>query len=98
MKEKSYACFKYFMLELLFFHVSSFLLMWIYYKFIVALVINIILGLFLLLFIRNGYDIISELHVEESEAVSGKFNTLKGGLVDIDKKRHVEKSSSQGSY
>ncbi len=73
MKDKSFVCFRYFMLELFFFHISSFLLMWIYYKFIVALVINIILLLFLLLFIRNGYDIITELHVDEDTAISGKF-------------------------
>jgi hypothetical protein len=73
MKEKSFKCFKYFMLELLFFHISSFLLMWIYYRFFVALVINIILLAFLALFIRNGYDIISELYIDENKAVSGKF-------------------------
>ena len=65
LKDKSFSCFKYFMLELLFFHVSSFLLMWIYYRFLVALVINIILGGFLLLFIRNGLDIVTQLHVDD---------------------------------
>ena len=57
LKSKSFACFRYFMFELLFFHVSSFLLMWIYYRFVVALVINVILGAFLLLFVRNGVEI-----------------------------------------
>jgi hypothetical protein len=73
MKVKSFVCFKYFMCELFFFHVSSFLLMWIYYKFIVAVVVNIILILFLLIFIRNGYDIISELYIDEEDAVTGTF-------------------------
>ena len=73
LKEKSFQCFKFFMLELFFFHVSSFLLMWIYYQFIVALIINIILGAFLLFFVRNGMDILSSLYIEESETVSGKF-------------------------
>ena len=72
------------MLELFFFHVSSFLLMWIYYQFIVALVINIILGAFLLFFVRNGMDILSSLYIEESETVSGKFKTLNQNIVDID--------------
>jgi hypothetical protein len=76
MKEKSFSCFKFFMCELFFFHVSSFLLMWIYYKFIVALVVNIILMLFLLLFVRNGTEIIQELYVKEDDAVSGKFETI----------------------
>ncbi|CDW80608.1 superoxide dismutase [Stylonychia lemnae] len=73
LKEKSYQCFKYFMLELLFFHISSFLLMWIYYRFLVALIINIILGLFLMLFVRNGYDIVKELYVEEGDAKSSEL-------------------------
>jgi hypothetical protein len=47
--------------------------MWIYYKFIVAVVVNIILILFLLIFIRNGYDIISELYIDEEDAVTGTF-------------------------
>lgn len=75
------------MLELLCFHISSFLLMWIYYRFLVALIINIILGLFLLMFVRNGYDIYSELWVEESSAVSGKFHSYKDNLVDLDTKK-----------
>lgn len=77
LKTRSVSCFRYFMLELLFFHISSFLLMWIYYRFVVALIINLILGSFLLLFVRNGLDIVGQLHVREDEAVSGKFESLK---------------------
>ncbi len=84
LKEKSFQCFKFFMLELLFFHVSSFLLMWIYYRFIVALIINIILGAFLLFFVRNGIDIIQELYIDENDAVSGKFTNLNQKLGDLD--------------
>ena len=58
--------------------------MWIYYRFIVALVINFILGAFLIFFIKNGMDIISELYIEEGDAVSGKFQSFKDNLVDID--------------
>ena len=89
LKAKSFSCFRYFMLELLFFHVSSFLLMWIYYRFIVALVINVILGAFLLLFVRNGLDIVTQLHVDEAEAVTGKFKNFGDNLVsgDLDKRR-----------
>ena len=77
------------MLQLLFFHVSSFLLMWIYYRFLVALVINVILGAFLLLFIRNGYDIVSQLYIAENDAVSAKFLSFADNIVgrDLDKKR-----------
>ncbi len=66
LKDKSFSCFRFFMLELLFFHISSFLLMWIYYRFLVALILNIILGAFLVLFIRNGLDIVSQLHVDDA--------------------------------
>ena len=59
LKSKSFVCFKYFMFELLFFHISSFLLMWIYYRFLTALILNVILGIFLLLFVRNGLEIVN---------------------------------------
>jgi hypothetical protein len=61
------------MLQLLFFHISSFLLMWVYYRFLTALIINIILAAFLIVFVRNGHDIITRLWVDEGEAVTGKF-------------------------
>jgi hypothetical protein len=47
--------------------------MWLLYTPHVALVVNIVLGVFLILFIMNGYDIISKLYVRDDEAVSGKF-------------------------
>ena len=60
--------------------------MWIYYPFIVALIVNIILGVFLAIFIRNGYEIITELHVDEASAVQGIFETLKAeNFRDIDR-------------
>jgi hypothetical protein len=73
MKEESMQCFYFFIGQLLFFHISSFLLMWVLYSSEVAIVVNIVLLLFLLLFIANGLDIYQRLHVSESEAVSGKF-------------------------
>ena len=80
LKAKSFECFRYFMLELLFFHISSFMLMWIYYRFIVALIVNIVLGIFLFFFVRNGYDILRELYIEDKDAVSGAFNVFKDKL------------------
>lgn len=73
MKAESNQVFYFFMGQLLFFHISSFLLMWLLYTPHVALVVNIVLGIFLILFIMNGYDIISKLYVRDDEAVSGKF-------------------------
>jgi len=66
---------------------SSFLLMWTLYSKPVAIVINIILGIFLLLFIVNGKDIYEKLAVSEDEAVSGKFTNFVQyeGMEDLDK-------------
>ena len=73
MKQESNHCFGFFILQLLFFHVSSFLLMWLYYPWKVAFFINLILGAFLLVFIKNGYEIYSKLYVRDEEAISGQF-------------------------
>jgi hypothetical protein len=47
--------------------------MWLYYPFKVALVINIILMTFLVLFIKNGSEIYSSLYVQDDQAVTGQF-------------------------
>jgi len=69
----SIRAFRYFLIQLLFFHISSFLLMWCYYQFLVALVINCVLGAFLVMFVMNGKEIIEKLWVSEGDAVIGKF-------------------------
>ena len=56
-KTESRNCFTFFMLQLLSFHCSSFLLMWVLYSRTVALIINVILGIFLVLFIHQGLEI-----------------------------------------
>lgn len=56
---------------MLFFHVSSFLLMWLYYPTKVAIVINIILMVFLIVFVKNGWEIVDKLYIKEGEAVTG---------------------------
>ena len=71
MKKESTSCFTFFILQLLFFHVSSFLLMWLYYPTKVAIMINVILFAFLLIFIRSGWEIYNKLHVRDDEAVTG---------------------------
>lgn len=73
MKKESTNCFIFFILQLLFFHVSSFLLMWLYYPVKVAFLINMILGGFLVVFIKNGWEIYEKLHVKDDEAVTGQF-------------------------
>lgn len=45
--------------------------MWLYYSTKVALVINIILLVFLIVFIKNGWDIFDKLYVKDDDAVTG---------------------------
>ena len=71
MKTEAVACFAFFMLQLLFFHISSFTLMWMLYRTRVAIIVNIVLMVFLILFMVNGYKIWSLLHVSDYDAVSG---------------------------
>mmetsp|Transcript_16330 Transcript_16330/g.27618 ORF Transcript_16330/g.27618 Transcript_16330/m.27618 type:complete len:216 (+) Transcript_16330:80-727(+) len=77
MKTKSFQCFWFFVSELMFFHIASFMLMWILYSPIVALVVNIVLLVFLLQFFSECMDIIERLYVKEDQAVSGKLNLLR---------------------
>jgi hypothetical protein len=73
--------------------------MWIYYRFIVALVINLILGGFLLLFIRNGVEIVRQLYVDENEAVSARFISFAENLIggDLDKRSRFMDTGSRQS-
>ena len=73
MKDESTNCFYFFISQLFFFHISSFLLMWVLYTSYVALVVNMVLLVFLIIFIINGIDIFNKLHLSEDEIVSGKF-------------------------
>jgi len=61
------------MLQLFFFHLSAFLLMWMLYPTRVAIIVNVVLMIFLVMFLFNGYDIYSRLYISEQEAVSGQF-------------------------
>ena len=54
LKNKSHVSFWFFISQLLFFHASSFMLMWILYSPFVAFVVNIVLFVFLLQFISEG--------------------------------------------
>lgn len=47
--------------------------MWLYYPIKVALLVNLILLAFLLVFIKNGWEIYSRLYVNDAEAISGQF-------------------------
>ncbi len=88
MKAESKHCFTFFLLQLLSFHCSSFLLMWVLYDKTVAVIINCILGVFLLVFIHNGFEIYNALHVSDEDAISGKFSNFAQyeGMNDLDGK------------
>ena len=76
MKFESKQCFNFFMLQILFFLISTFCLMWVLYDKKVAFAINMILLIFLVAFIKNGYDIYDTLAVDEKDAVTGVFQNF----------------------
>ena len=67
LKTKSTETFLYFFLQLIFFYVSSLLMMWILYSWIVAACVNVVMVAFLTLFFRNGIKLYLELSLHESE-------------------------------
>ena len=50
--------------------------MWVLYDKKVAIFVNCILAIFLIAFIKNGYDIYDNLVVDEKEAVTGVFSNF----------------------
>ena len=76
MRYESKQCFHFFMLQMLFFLLSTFCLMWVLYDKKVAFAINLILTVFLIAFIKNGYDIYDTLAVDEKDAVTGVFQNF----------------------
>ena len=73
---------------MLFFHLSSFSLVWYLYPAKVAIVVNVVLLFFLLLFVAQGFEIFNKLHIKEMDAVSGQFDNFAEvyqGMGDLDK-------------
>lgn len=69
LKQKSYESFAFFIVQLILFHLSSFLLMWLLYSWIVALATNVVLGFYLFFFVYNGLQLISELYIAEEDTI-----------------------------
>lgn len=67
LKTKSHQCFFYFITQLVLFHLSSFLLMWVLYQNLVAIVVNVVLGLFLVFFFLNGSELFSSLYISDDQ-------------------------------
>ena len=65
LKKKSYHSFYFFIAQLCFFFISSFLLMWILFNPIVALTSNAVLALTLFFFVTNGVELFDLLHITD---------------------------------
>ena len=83
MQEYARASFNVFMCGLVFFHLSSLLMMWFKQPPLISIVTNLVLIVFLVLFLKHGYEyfpprIHSKLYVHQENAVSGKFENFAG--------------------
>ncbi len=76
LKGESKKSFKFFMISLSFFHISSFLLMWLIYSWLISLIINVVLLIFLVMFLQNGFAIVEELYIPEESAITSKFDNF----------------------
>ena len=72
-KQKSYHCFYFFIIQLGFFWISSFLLMWILYNAVVALTANCVFGLCLFFFVTNGAELVDLLYISDDQAIDHFF-------------------------
>ncbi len=97
LQKESKVSFTYFMLSLLAFYISSFLLVWIYYPGIIALVVNLVLLVFLVMFIMSGADILKKLYVPDLVAVTGQFADFSTyeQMPDLDKFSHRQEAQMQ---
>ncbi len=91
LQKESKTTFAFFMLSLFCFHISSFLLVWIYYPGFIAVVVNMVLLVFLFMFVTNGYDILKKLYVPDVVAVTGQFSDFSA----YEKMPDLEKMSRQ---
>ena len=72
-KFRSLQCFQFFIIQLIMFHLSSFMLMWILYDALVALIVNIVLAIFLVVFLQNCFELYNELSLSDEDATSNKL-------------------------
>lgn len=69
LKQKSKESFIFFILQLILFHLSSFLLMWITYSNGVSIIVNLVLGVFLVFFVQNGIELNNLLALSENDVI-----------------------------
>ncbi len=60
--------------------------MWILYSNIVAIVINIVLGIFLYAFVQNGSELVGLLYVSDQDAISNQFEMQRVSAPDGERK------------
>jgi hypothetical protein len=74
--------------------------MWVLYSRLVAMVVNVVLLVFLVIFIVNGIDIMNQLHITEEEAVSGRFQDFNKyqNISDLDNQNAYSHSGSRGLH
>ncbi len=67
LKQKSSESFLFFIIQLILFHLSSFLLMWITYSKGVSIIVNIVLAVFLVFFVQNGIELNNLMALSEND-------------------------------
>ena len=66
-------CFKFFLAQLIFFYMSCFSVMWVLYPKSVAMAANVVLAIFMILFMYDWIDTYGKLAIQ-GEAATGKFS------------------------
>jgi hypothetical protein len=72
-KYRSMQCFWFFIVQLVTFSLSSFLLVWVLYDILVALVVSFVLICFFIMFMQNGFELYNLLHIKDEDATSNKL-------------------------
>ena len=72
-KYRSMQCFWFFIIQLISFHFSSFLLLFVCYDFLEAVVVGIVLIAFFVLFMQNGLELYNLLYIRDEDATSNKL-------------------------
>ena len=72
-KGRSMQCFWFFIVQLISFSFSSFLLVWLCYDFLVALVVSFVLLGFFAVFMQNGFELYESLYIKDEDATSNKL-------------------------
>jgi len=97
LQKQSKITFYFFMVSLVFFLISSFLIVWIYYPGLIAIIVNVVLVYCLVMFGRNGVESWRKLYVPDVEAVTGRFGDFSAyeNMPDLDRVNKAEEEKFQ---